>query len=157
MKLIQIKPLSKKIFTKVSDNIPYGNWRIDRTGYVFWRKYVGRKEGKDIYTKIYLHRVVAGAVGKQIVDHINGDKLDNRKDNLRICSQSFNCFNSKLSKNNTSGFRGVSWLKCSGKWNPTITKDRKKIHLGLFESKEDAIRARIEAEKKYFPDFLYSR
>lgn len=80
-----------------------------------------------------------------VVDHINGNTLDNRKSNLRLCSQIENSYNNK---NNTSGMRGVTWHKIAKKWQVRITKNKKCVFSELFSSFEDAKNARIKAEKK---------
>lgn len=89
----------------------------------------------------YMHRFILGITGRsKVVDHINGDKLDNRKINLRICSHSRNMNHRvKLSRNNTSGFIGIYWNKQKQKWNAQLDKDGKTYHFGFFNKKEDAI------------------
>jgi len=94
--------------------------------------------------KIRLHRAILGLIygdGK-IVDHINGNGLDNRRCNLRLCNNSQNAANSKLYSNNSSGLKGVHWHKLKQKWSATIRFKGKKLHLGYFKSK-------IKARKKY--------
>lgn len=89
------------------------------------------------------------------LDHINQDRLDNRIENLRLASNKQNGENVRLFKHNTSGYRGVS-RKPSGKWVADIKQHGKTIHLGLFQCKAQAARARAEAEKVYFthaPDY----
>ena len=63
--------------------------------------------------------------------------------------------NKGLQSNNTSGIAGVGWHKSSNKWMAYIAINKKQIHLGLFSKKEDAIKARKEAEEKYFGEFSY--
>ena len=87
------------------------------------------------------------------VDHINGNGLDNRKENLRICTCKENNRNSKLSKNNTSGYKGVSWAKNMNKWESYITADRKRYGLGYFKCKHDAAMAYNTAALKYHKDY----
>lgn len=83
------------------------------------------------------------------IDHINHNGLDNRIFNLRETTQQENCKNTSISKNNTSGYTGVSLFKDRNKWQAYIMVDRKKIHLGYFEKKDDAALARKAAEIKY--------
>ena len=90
---------------------------------------------------------------KLIVDHINGNRLDNRKSNLRICHKEKNPINCKKYKNNTSGCKGVSWSKRLNKWQVTININKRHIYLGLYSDLEEAITVRKEAEKKYFGEF----
>lgn len=133
----------------------YNGWRFDKkTGYAYKSKYICTlPNGKEKYERIFMHRLIMNCPKRMVVDHINRDKLDNRKKNLRICTQSQNCFNGKLSRNNTSGYVGVSWLKCANKWSSTIMVKRKKIHLGVFEDKKKAIDARKKAEEMFFSGF----
>ena len=83
------------------------------------------------------------------IDHINGDKLDNRIKNLRDVDQKENTKNRRKSKNNTSGFVGVFLDKDSGKWRARLSVDYKVIYLGSFTDKSDAITARKNANIKY--------
>lgn len=70
----------------------------------------------------------------ELIDHINGDKLDNRILNLRVCNKQENSCNAKISSMNTSGIKGVTWHKISNKWRVRLGQ----IHLGLFTSLCDA-------------------
>ena len=72
------------------------------------------------------------------VDHINGDKLDNRIENLRAATVGQNQHNRKTNANNTSGYKGVCWNKAQKKWVARITLERKNIHLGYFANVEEA-------------------
>ena len=104
-----------------------------------------------------LHRFIMG-LGRteednRIVDHINRNKLDNRKCNLRISDKTGNNRNVGLQKNNKSGITGVRWDKQTNKWKAEITVNYKNIYLGIFDSKEDAIKRRLIAEKKYFGEY----
>ena len=89
----------------------------------------------------------------RIIDHINRDKLDNRKCNLRISDKTGNNRNVGLQKNNTSGITGVGWNRQMNKWIAQITVNYKTIYLGSFNDKEDAIKCRLMAEKKYFGEY----
>ena len=94
---------------------------------------------------------VLGSFPYDQVDHINGDRSDNRWINLRHASNSLNNHNSGAPRNNTSGVKGVDWHITGKKWRAGIRKDGKYIHLGLFGDIEDAKKAREKAEKLYFP------
>lgn len=104
--------------------------------------------GEGIRKSVYMHREIIRALLGQEVDHINNIKLDNRKKNLRICSHIENQRNLPLSRN-TSGYRGVSWYKPTGKWRATIKVNKKFKHLGLFENIIDAAKAFDRAAKIY--------
>lgn len=88
------------------------------------------------------------------VDHINGDKWDNRKCNLRIVTHADNTKNRKLDKRNKSGYTGVKETK-TGTWNAQIYCDGKCINLGTYKTKEEAVKARKAGEEKYFGKFAH--
>lgn len=87
------------------------------------------------------------------IDHRDGNPINNRLDNLRLCEKSQNGKNLAQSKSNTSGQTGVSWFDLRSKWRARITVDGRDRHLGLFDSFDDAVAARINAEKKYHGEF----
>ena len=87
------------------------------------------------------------------IDHINRNQLDDRIENLRIATPSQNCANSSLGRNNTSGFKGVTWIKGAKMWRASITKDRKVRCLGMFADPLSAHHAYVAAAKELFGDF----
>lgn len=89
-----------------------------------------------------------------VVDHINGNPLDNRKQNLRICTQGQNCINKKIASNNTSGFTGVSYRKERDRFDPEIKLQRKRCHLGYCKTLKEAVYKRYYAEELLFKDFV---
>ena len=101
----------------------------------------------------FIHRLVWGYVHGQFppkdIDHIDGDRANNRISNLRAVSHQENSKNSKLSKNNTSGVTGVYWHKKTSKWEAAIAINGKKIHLGLFNDFFEACCIRKSAESKH--------
>ena len=100
----------------------------------------------------YMHHGV-DPLGK-CIDHIDGDRTNNKIDNLRLASYVQNQMNHiKLRSDNTSGVIGVSWNKQLKKWQAQIYHYGVKKHLGYFINKEDAIKVRKEAEIKYFGEF----
>ncbi|MEH7209545.1 HNH endonuclease [Priestia megaterium] len=92
-----------------------------------------------------------------LVDHKDRNKLNNRRSNLRIANKSINTINTGIRKHNNSGITGVSFQKQSGKWRAYITYNKKRIELGQFINKEDAIKARLEAERDYFKEYAPQR
>ena len=126
-------------------------WHISGTGYAARQLSVQLGRNKEM-----MHRVVNGTPEGLSTDHINHDKLDNRKSNLRSCTSSQNQRNRGNPVNNTSGRKGVVWHGLRNKWTARIQHNKQMIYLGLFESKADAIKAREEAENKYHKEFSYS-
>ena len=84
------------------------------------------------------------------VDHINHDGLDNRKENLRICTRSQNMMNQRVYKNNKSGYKGVYWHKANSYWVSQIRKNKKSIYLGYFKDKTVAAKAYNKAALEIF-------
>jgi len=101
----------------------------------------------------YLHRLILQPLDTQVVDHINGNGLDNRRINLRICEQLHNTQNRALNKNSSTGYKGVSRRTATSKFTASIRVKGTKIHLGNFTFAVDAARAYNEAAVKYFGDF----
>lgn len=97
-----------------------------------------------------IHRLIMDCTSNMEVDHINGNPLDNRKSNLRICNHQQNIMNIGMYKHNKSGHKGVSWFKTRNKWRAVITYDGKQIHLGYYDNLEEAVEARKQAEIEYF-------
>lgn len=90
---------------------------------------------------------------KIVIDHINGNPKDNRKQNLRICSQAENVCNKSFMSNNTSGFIGVSYKKDRGNYDPEIRLGYQRCHLGATKIKEEAVYKRFFAEQLLFGEF----
>lgn len=107
----------------------------------------------------YLHRIIFlfhhGYMPK-IIDHINGDSLDNRIENLREATQSQNCANQRIKTNNKLGVKGIHQDKKSKKYIAKIMLNRKSIWLGSYCLLEDAIEAHRVGSKKYFGEFAYT-
>lgn len=128
------------------------SWYYSSSGYV---------THKDSNGVIFLHRLVMNVTDPNIeVDHKqhppkNENKYDNRKSNLELVTHSENQMNLSLRADNKSGVAGVFWLKDKNKWWAYITIHKKRINLGYFSKKEDAIEARKNAEVEYFGDRRY--
>ena len=92
---------------------------------------------------------------KTVIDHINHNTNDNRKQNLRVCSNQQNCMNRKVYKSNKTGCNGVTFRQDTNKWRAHIRASSRSINLGSFNTKQEAIEVRKKAEKKYFGKFAY--
>lgn len=120
------------------DKVKDCKWCLDKNNYV--------KNSRQEY----LHRVIMTDT-TLLIDHINGNTLDNRKSNLRVCSNSDNLKNRvRLPKNNTSGIVGVRFRKDRNMWYAELKADGIVHRLGSYPTKEEAIEARLKGELKYF-------
>lgn len=115
-------------------------WRLSSYGYVSYRE-------KD--KRIFLHRLIMQTPEDMVTDHINGNKLDNLKLNLRVTSDKLNRLNSGKRCYNTSGFKGV-WLRKNGRWQAEIKLNGKKYSLGTYETKEESALAYNIKAKELF-------
>lgn len=116
-------------------------WSCDKRGYA-----VGRTPENKL---VAFHRMAMGKKEGFFIDHINRDRLDNRKENLRFVTPQENTWNVGAGKKNKSGIVGVYERK--GKWVASIGLKSKTYHIGIYQTKEEAILARKEAEKIYQP------
>jgi len=125
------------------------SWNFDR----YARANVWNKELKKYEVK-YMHRVIANAPKGMDVDHINGDKLDNRRANLRVCTRSENLHNLTKKAYSGSGLRGAYREKNRGagcRWFSAISVKGRVIRLGRFDTAEEAHEAYKEAHKEHYP------
>jgi hypothetical protein len=103
-----------------------------------------------------MHRVIAARMGldlSEIIDHMDGNGLNNSRSNLRAATNAQNLQNRGKQKNNTSGIKGVSWDKARSKWAAEIRSQGKRYHLGRFDTKEEAAEAYRKAAKKLHKEF----
>ena len=119
------------------------NWHCQKDGNTYYARTVVNKKHYS------MHRIIMKAQQGQIIDHINRNGLDNRKNNLRFCTIRENSLNRKINIRNKTGYTGISIDKQSGKYKVTFEKYRKSYHGGYFEKIEDAIKARKLLEAKY--------
>ena len=128
--------------------------RSDRVYAGRWAKQNEQPNGKPF--KIPMHVEIMGNVEGMRIDHVRPlDTLDNRRINLRRASAAQNAANSPVPKNNTSGYKGVTWHRQTERWRAFIKFDRRQIHLGMFDVKEEAARAYDIAAKRLFGEFAY--
>lgn len=123
-------------------------WYKDKDGYLTHSYFYA---GKLCFVRF--HRLIVEVKKNEFVDHINKNRADNRKANLRACGRSENMRNRGLLSTNKSGVTGVYYDKQRNKWTASITYNCKKLFIGRFELKEDAIRARLIKEVELFKEF----
>jgi hypothetical protein len=126
----------------------WGQAKTPNTTYAFHRVF---ERGELVYF-IQMHRFVMDAPKGVLVDHINGDGLDNRRCNLRLATAQQNSCNRRINSNSRSGFRGV-WKSSPNRFSAKINCGGKIIHLGTFLTAEEAARVRDEAAIKLHGEF----
>jgi len=109
----------------------------------------------DRYKRILMHRLIMEPRANMEIDHINHNKIDNRRSNLRECTTKENVRYARTRSDNISGVTGVGFTKRENRWRARIFVDGKEKGLGYYKNKEDAIKARLKAEKKYFGEYAY--
>ena len=123
-------------------------WNVADSGYV---ETTGYNKGKA--ERHRLHRYILDVPEGMFIDHINGDRWDNRRKNLRFATPKDNAHNHRLAKNSTSGYKGVYFEKRRNKYCAHITVNRKKMHLGYFSDPKTAAMAYDRAAVLYFGEF----
>lgn len=128
------------------DELNNKKWYAHKRSNTFYAVRCERKKA------IHMHHQVTG-FKYAMIDHINGDGLDNRECNLRPCTRSENGINSRIYKNNKSGLRGVFWHKRDKKWHTYIRKNGTPFFIGYFDDKEEAGRAYRKKAIELFGEF----
>jgi hypothetical protein len=123
-------------------------WYYSKLNYAMRSKRINKKK-----TFFLMHRVIMDTELNMIVDHLNGNGLDNRRSNLRNCTHAENMRNRKINKKNRSGFKGVSYYTKGNKWRAMIKFNNLRIHIGFYIDPIDAARAYNEAAIKYHGEF----
>ena len=121
-------------------------WRSNNKGYVV------KSSG---FPRTSLHRLILDAPKGTQVDHINRNKLDNRRSNLRLCNQNQNEANKPSRRGSRSSYKGVHWHIVSKRWVAKIRKNSQSIHLGCFLEENDAALAYNKAAKEIHGEFAY--
>lgn len=155
-------PLTQNRFAIIGDEdyeeLSKYNWRVFKNhygGYIATRG-VYDKTTKKHHTFI-MHRMIMGLVegDKLQVDHINHNTLDNRRSNLRVCTNQQNQMNRSNRKNGSSKFKGIYWYKANEKWRARIMLGGKRKDLGYYINEIEAAKAYDHAAKEMFGDFAY--
>lgn len=126
-----------------ADKVKRHSWCVSVTGYAVAN--IGKKVVK-------LHGYILDAEDGTTIDHINRNKLDNRKSNLRFCTTSENMRNCANTKGSVVNELGIS-MTAEGRYRARIMLNRKEINLGHYDTLEEAVQARIQGEQKYFGEF----
>ncbi|MFH1260359.1 MAG: HNH endonuclease [Candidatus Micrarchaeota archaeon] len=153
MKKIQIKTKGEIRFTLVDDDISPSIYEMNWTLLISKRGIEYAKCHKKGRT-IFFHRVITNAKKNQVVDHINGNGLDNRKENLRLCTHKENLINRrKVAKNNTTGHTGIYWLPKSKRWAAYIRSNGEFLYQEYFISYKEAVKNYEAVHRKLFGGF----
>jgi len=149
-------PLNKGKFALVDDKdyetLSVYKWYITPAGYAS-RHQTKEEYGKNPRKTVFMHRYIAEARKGEITDHVNGNPLDNRRENLRVCTTQQNIFNRpKLSKTGTSKYKGVM-LRPYSRWEANIKVNGKGRYLGVFDTEKEAAHAYNIKAKELFGEF----
>lgn len=128
-------------------------WSYTDTGYAVRFQRIGRADGRRRKVTIRMHRFILGAPRELEVDHINGDRLDNRRANLRLVTDAQQRQNEGVCRGGSSLFKGVTRSKERGRWEAQIKHQRRRIYLGRFRDEVEAARAYDAAARELFGEF----
>jgi hypothetical protein len=130
-------------------------WHLSKCGYVVRQKSVPGKtaSGRQKRKNVTMHRLVLTTIAPLTVDHINRNRLDNRRENLRPATRSQQIQNRSINKITHSGYKGVHWHSLKEKWQARIKVNGVRKSLGYYDTKEKAHEAYKNAAIKYFGDF----
>ena len=142
----KLKPCPFLIDKEDVERVSKYNWKLYDRYYEAWI------DGKTVK----LSRFIMTASNNMYVDHINGNIKDNRKQNLRLCSNGENQQNRKLNKNNMCGHKGIQ-LMSNGKYRVRVQSNNERKHLGVFDNIEEAIKIRRDYAKEKHGQFYRER
>jgi len=128
-------------------------WHCSMDGHTFYAYTFRRTKGKK--KRVFMHRQIMNAPKGRLVDHIDGNGLNNRKSNLRLCSAAQNARNKRPAPNCYSKYKGVTWHKHHKKWYVRICKSGKSTHLGCFDNEIDAALAYDRKAAELFKEYAY--
>lgn len=150
MAILHISGFEVLVDDEVAFDINPNLWECRETrGRPYFRS-VCRKGG--VRKTVWLHRIIALCPKGKEVDHVNNNPLDNRRINLRVCTQAQNLQNRGKRRVGTAKYKGAYWNKLMRKWHAQIYHG-KKIHLGFFDNPEEAALAYNDAAIKYHGEF----
>ena len=143
------------VFNDIRKYSWYATWKRDIGGYYICRtKHLGAIDGKQKIETVFLHNYIMLQPKGYVFDHINHNTLDNILCNLRVADKSQNCrHRSVKNKNNTSGYRNVSWASGENKWIVQLQVDGKNKRLGKFDDVHEAGSFAKKMREKYYGDF----
>lgn len=152
--LIGIFVYRKKLHGKYANNYN-GKFAGKKAGYVTEKGYyVINLSGRYYSCSRLVWFYITGSWPPSLIDHINGNRADNRFENLRLATPSQNSQNRKIASRNTSGVTGVSFNPKYTNWHARIMVQSRSIHLGFFDTFEQAAAVRKTAEAHYFAEFM---
>lgn len=159
-------PLTQGKVALVSDEdystLSQYKWQYTGTGYASRSERFGPVDKTEVGWKRYkykgflMHREILEPPSGMQVDHINGNKLDNRRSNLRLCTRSQNYWNKGKQSNNKSGYKGVFWAKHVQRWRARVMSNGRITELGYFDSPEEAHRSYVKAAKQVHGEFAHN-
>ncbi len=125
-------------------------WHVNHNGYAI--RQLSKKESPNIRQRLFMHHAILPR-NDLVIDHIDGNKVNNQKSNLRYASVLNNTRNQTIRKDSSCGYKGVYFSLQKNKWHARIKTSTKRLHLGFFDSSKEAAKAYNQAAIKYFGQF----
>jgi HNH endonuclease len=130
-------------------------WYEKLVGYSWFKGAGGYAVRKEHGQNVYMARQILNAPSHLVVDHIDRNKLNNQTHNLRLCTRRGNQQNQGVPRDNTSGYKGVSWQCQIKRWQAKIQANCVAHYIGVYETKEEAALAYNEAARRLHGEFAY--